>query len=77
MAARSFICSDHVLAEQQRRLDGVQLEPGPQVRQKRPHYCGEQPLDADLRHRERNERESTGTHRSRVGCDDVLRITFC
>ena len=30
------------------------------------HY-GEEPLDADLRHRRRSEREATGPHRSGVG----------
>ena len=45
------------------------LEPGPQVRQEQP-YCLEEPLDADLRHRERSEREATiGPHRSGVGYD--------
>ena len=58
-----------VRAEQEHRLDGVMLEPGPQVRQEMP-YCLEEPLDADLRHRERSEREATiGPHRSGVGYD--------
>ena len=48
-AARSFICSDHVRAEQEHRLDGVLLAPGPQVRQEQPHW-GEEPLDTGLRH---------------------------
>ena len=74
-AAKSFICSDHVRAEQEHRLDGVLLEQGPQVLQEQPH-CGEEPLDADLRHRERSERLVTEQHRSRVGWDDVPRIPF-
>ena len=53
-AARSFICSDHVRAEQEHRLDGVLLEQGPQVLQKQPH-CGEEPLDAGLRRWKRSE----------------------
>ena len=57
--------SDHVRAEQEHRLDDILLEPGPQVRQQQPH-C-EEPLDADLRHRERSEREATGPHGSGVG----------
>ena len=57
-AARSLNCSDHVGAEQEHRLDGILLEPGPQVRQEQPH-CGEEPLDSDMRHRERSERETT------------------
>ena len=36
-------------------LDSVLLEPGPKARQE---HCGEEPLDADLRHRERNERDA-------------------
>ena len=64
-AARSFICSDHVRAEQEHRLDGVLLEQGPQVLQEQPH-CGEEPLDADLRNREGSERLVTESHRSRV-----------
>ena len=51
------------------------LEPGPQVIQGQPH-CGERPLDADLRHRERSERLVTEPHRSGVGRDDVPRILF-
>ena len=39
--ARSFICSDHVRANQEPRFDGVLLEPGPQVRQEQPH-CREE-----------------------------------
>ena len=35
-AARSFICSDHVCAEQEHRLHGVLLVQGPQVLQKEP-----------------------------------------
>ena len=53
-AARSFICSDHVRAEQEHRLDGVLLEQGPQVLQEQPH-CGEEPLDAGLRRWKRSE----------------------
>ena len=64
-AARSFICSDHVRAEQEHRLDGVLLVQGPQVLQEEAH-CGEEPLDADLRHRERSERLVRDPHRSRV-----------
>ena len=74
-AARSFICSDHVGAEQEHRLDGVLFEQGPQVLQEQPH-CGEEPLDASPRHRERSERLVTEPHRSRVGWDDVPRIPF-
>ena len=66
---------DHVLAEQERRLDGVLLEPEPQAPQELP-YCGEEPFDADLRHRERGEREATGPHRKWVGWDDVPHILF-
>ena len=43
--------------------------------QEQPH-CGEKPLDADLRHRERSERLVTEPHRSGVGWDDVPRILF-
>ena len=40
VAARSLICSDHGRAEQEHRLGGVLLEPGPQVR----HAYFETPL---------------------------------
>ena len=69
-------CSDHVRADQEHRLDGVLLEPGPQVLLEQP-YCGEETLDADLRHRERSERLVTAPHRSWVGWDDVPRIPLC
>ena len=68
-------CCDHFRAEQEHRLDGVLLEPVPQVRQEQPH-CGEEPLDADLRHRERSEREAIRPHRCWVGWDDVSHIHF-
>ena len=42
---RSCLDHDHVRAELEHRLDGVLLEPGPQVRQEQPN-CGEEPLDA-------------------------------
>ena len=74
-AAASFICSDHVRAEQEQRLDGVLLEQGPKVLQEQPH-CGEEPLDADLRLRERSERLAREPPRSWVGWDDALRILF-
>ena len=64
--------------QQEHRLDGVLLEPGPplnEVLQEQPH-CREEPLDAELRHGERSEREATEPHRSGVGWDDVPRITF-
>ena len=48
-----------------------QQRPGPQVLQVQPH-CGEEPPDADLRHRGRSEREAAGPHRSGVGWVLVL-----
>ena len=68
-------CSDHVHAEQEHHLDGVLLEPVPQDLQEQAH-CGEEPLEADLRHRERSERLVTEPHRSGVGWDDVPHILF-
>ena len=68
--------SDHVRGDQEHRLDGVLLEHGPQVLQEHPH-SGEEPLDTNLRHRERSERLVTELHRGRVGWDDVRRIPFC
>ena len=59
-------CSNYARVEQEHRLDGVLIEPGQQVRQEQPH-CGEEPLNADLRHRERSEREAFGPHCSGVG----------
>ena len=73
MAARSLICLDHVRAEHEHRLDSVLLEPGSPARQEQPDFGGE-PLDAELRHRERSEREDTGPHCSGVGWDDVSKI---
>ena len=62
-------CSVRVRAAQEHRLDGVLLGPGPQVGQEQPH-CGEEPLDADLHHRERSNREATtGLQRSGLGWD--------
>ena len=70
--------SDYVREEQEQehRLDGVLLEPGPQVRQEQPH-CREEPLDAHLCHWDRSERNATGPHRSGVGWDDLPHISFC
>ena len=68
-------CSNNARAEQEHRLDGVLLEARPQVRQEKPH-CGEEPLDADLRHRERSELKVTGPHRSGVGWFLVLVVLF-
>ena len=59
-------CSSHARAEQEHRLDGILLEAGPQVRQEQP-LCGQEPLDADLHHRERGELKLTGSHRSGSG----------
>ena len=75
-ATRSLICSDHVRAEHEHRLDGILLEPGPQVLQEQRH-CGEEPLVADMRHRYRIERLVTELHCSGVGWDDVPSIPFC
>ena len=75
-SARSLKCSDHVRAEQEHRLEGVLLQQGLQVLQEQPH-CGEEPLGADLRHRERRECLVRETHRSRVRWDDVPWIPFC
>ena len=74
-SARSFICSDHLRAEEEHRLDGVLLVQEPQVLQEEAN-CGEEPLGADLRHRERSERLVRDPHRSRVEWDDVSRIPF-
>ena len=76
MASRSLICSDHVRAEQEHGFNSVLLEQGPQVLQEQPHR-GEEPLDADLCHRELIERLVTEPHRSGVGWDGVPRILFC
>ena len=54
---------------------GVLLEQGLQVLQEQPH-CGEEPLDADLHHRERSERLVTEPHRRSVEWNDVLRMPF-
>ena len=62
--------------ERENRLDGVLLEPGPQVRQEQPH-CSKELLDAHLCHQERSERDATGPHRSGVGWDDIPHISFC
>ena len=74
-AARSFICSDHVRAEQEHRLDGVLLAPGPQVRQEQPHW-GEEPLDTGLRHpgaqRERRYRAAPQWGRMGSGSDGAV-----
>ena len=57
---------NHARAAQEHRLDGVLLEPGPQVRREQPD-CGERTLDADLRRRERSERKVTGPNHSGLG----------
>ena len=72
-AARLFICSDHVRAEQKHRLDGVLLEQGPQVLQQQPH-CREELFYTDVRHREHSESLVIEPHRSGVGWEDVPRI---
>ena len=74
-AARSSNRSDHVFAEQESRLDSVLLEQGPQVLQEQPH-CAEEPLDDDLRLRERSERLVKEPHHSRLGWGEVPRIPF-
>ena len=70
-AARSFICSDHARAEQEHRLDGVLLAPGPQVRQEQPHWEKSRSTLACVT-RERSESDVTGPHRSGVGWVLVL-----